>query len=70
MPIINAEDHRPTSIFSKVKDAIFRIIKRFHVRKPVDDSRTLRTGWVIYEELGMIVVGDYATSKIDITDDA
>lgn len=33
---------------------------------PADDPKHLRLGWVIYEEIGMAVINDYATSKIVI----
>lgn len=33
---------------------------------PADDPKNLRLGWVIYEELGIGVINDYALSKIDI----
>jgi hypothetical protein len=31
---------------------------------PADDTRRLRLGWVVYEELGFAVINDYALSKI------
>lgn len=31
---------------------------------PADDPKKLRLGWVIYEEVGIVVVNDYAISKI------
>jgi len=34
---------------------------------PADDPKKLRLGWVIYEEIGIVVVNDYAVSKIEIT---
>jgi len=34
---------------------------------PADDPKKLRLGWVIYEEIGIVVVNDYAISKIDVT---
>lgn len=34
---------------------------------PADDPKKLRLGWVIYEEVGIVVVNDYAISKIDVT---
>ncbi len=33
---------------------------------PADDPKALRLGWVIYEELGIAVINDYATAKIVI----
>ena len=34
---------------------------------PADDPKKLRLGWVIYEEIGIVVVNDYAISKIEVT---
>lgn len=34
---------------------------------PADDPRKLRLGWVIYEEVGIVIVNDYAISKIEVT---
>jgi len=34
---------------------------------PADDPKKLRLGWVIYEEIGIVVVNDYAVSKIEVT---
>lgn len=34
---------------------------------PADSPKELRLGWVIYEELGIIVVNDYALGKISLT---
>ena len=34
---------------------------------PADDPKKLRLGWVIYEEIGIVVVNDYAVSRIDVT---
>lgn len=31
---------------------------------PADDTRRLRMGWVVYEEIGFAVINDYAISKI------
>jgi hypothetical protein len=28
----------------------------------------LRLGWVIYEEVGIVVINDYAISRINMTD--
>jgi hypothetical protein len=33
---------------------------------PADDPKKLRLGWVIYEEIGIVVVNDYAISKIEM----
>ena len=34
---------------------------------PADNPKELRLGWIIYEELGIVVVNDYAISKINMT---
>ena len=34
---------------------------------PADDPKKLRLGWVIYEEIGIVVVNDYAISLIEVT---
>ena len=34
---------------------------------PADDPKKLRLGWVIYEEIGIVVVNDYAVSLIEVT---
>jgi len=34
---------------------------------PADDPKNLRLGWVIYEELGIVVINDYAIAKISLT---
>jgi hypothetical protein len=34
---------------------------------PADDPKKLRLGWVIYEEIGIVIVNDYAVSLIEIT---
>jgi len=34
---------------------------------PADEPRSLRLGWVIYEEIGILVANDYAISKISLT---
>jgi hypothetical protein len=34
---------------------------------PADDPKKLRLGWVIYEELGIVVINDYAIAKIACT---
>jgi hypothetical protein len=31
---------------------------------PADDPKTLRLGWVVYEEIGVAVINDYACAKI------
>lgn len=33
---------------------------------PADDPKKLRLGWVIYEEVGVVIVNDYAVSRVDI----
>lgn len=34
---------------------------------PADDPRRLRLGWVIYEEIGIVVINDYAVAKVTVT---
>lgn len=34
---------------------------------PADDPKKLRLGWVIYEEVGVVIVNDYAVSRIDVS---
>ena len=34
---------------------------------PADDPKKLRLGWVIYEEIGIVVANDYAVSKVEVT---
>lgn len=34
---------------------------------PADNPQALRLGWVIYEEVGIVIVNDYSISKIEIT---
>lgn len=33
---------------------------------PADDPKKLRLGWVIYEEVGIVVVNDYALSRVNV----
>lgn len=33
---------------------------------PCDDPKKLRLGWVIYEEVGIVVINDYALSYVDM----
>lgn len=35
---------------------------------PADDPKKLRLGWVIYEEVGIVVINDYAISKIEVSE--
>jgi len=35
---------------------------------PADDPKKLRLGWVIYEEVGIVVINDYAVSTIEVTE--
>ena len=37
---------------------------------PCDDPKKLRLGWVIYEEVGIVVINDYAISKIIMSADS
>lgn len=34
---------------------------------PADDPRHLRLGWVIYEEIGIVVINDYAVARVNVT---
>jgi len=34
---------------------------------PADDPKKLRLGWVIYEEIGIVVINDYAVARINVT---
>jgi hypothetical protein len=34
---------------------------------PADDPKKLRLGWVVYEEVGIVVLNDYSASKIEVT---
>lgn len=34
---------------------------------PADDPKKLRLGWVIYEEIGIVVINDYAIGKVTVT---
>jgi hypothetical protein len=34
---------------------------------PADDPKKLRLGWVIYEEIGIVVINDYSVSKIEVS---
>jgi hypothetical protein len=34
---------------------------------PADDPKKLRLGWVIYEEIGIVVVNDYAVATIEVS---
>jgi len=34
---------------------------------PADDPKKLRLGWVIYEEIGIVVINSYACAKITVT---
>lgn len=33
---------------------------------PADDPKKLRLGWVIYEEVGIVIVNDYAISRVNV----
>ena len=35
---------------------------------PADDPKKLRLGWVIYEEVGIVIINDYAVAKITMID--
>ena len=34
---------------------------------PADDPKKLRLGWVIYEEVGVCVINDYAVARVNVT---
>lgn len=34
---------------------------------PADDPKRLRLGWVIYEEIGIVVINDYSLAKITVS---
>ncbi len=34
---------------------------------PADDPKKLRLGWVVYEEIGIVVINDYAIAKVTVT---
>lgn len=34
---------------------------------PADDPKKLRLGWVIYEEIGIVVMNDYAVARVNVT---
>ena len=33
---------------------------------PADDPKKLRLGWVIYEEVGIVIINDYALSEVEV----
>lgn len=35
---------------------------------PADDPKKLRLGWIIYEEIGIVIINDYATAKVVVSD--
>ena len=34
---------------------------------PADDPKKLRLGWVIYEEIGIVIINDYAIARVNVT---
>jgi hypothetical protein len=34
---------------------------------PADDPKKLRLGWVVYEEIGICIINDYAVAKVTVT---
>ena len=34
---------------------------------PADDPKKLRLGWVIYEEIGIVIINDYAVAQVSVT---
>jgi hypothetical protein len=37
---------------------------------PADDPKKLRIGWVVYEEIGVVIINPYATAKITVTEES
>jgi len=33
---------------------------------PADDPKRLRLGWVVYEEIGIVIVNDYAIARVEV----
>jgi len=33
---------------------------------PADDPKKLRLGWVVYEEIGVVVINDYAIARVEV----
>ena len=33
---------------------------------PADDPKKLRLGWVVYEEMGVVVINDYAIARVEV----
>ena len=34
---------------------------------PADDPKKLRLGWIIYEEIGIVIINNYAVAKVTVT---
>jgi len=34
---------------------------------PADDPKKLRLGWVVYEEVGVVIVNDYAIARVEVS---
>jgi len=34
---------------------------------PADDPKLLRLGWVVYEEVGIVIVNDYAIARVEVS---
>ena len=34
---------------------------------PADDPKRLRLGWVVYEEIGIVIINDYAIAKVTVS---
>ena len=54
---------------SKFKISEPEPIGKFPIRQditvlPADDPKKLRLGWMIYEDVGMVIVNDYALARV------
>jgi len=34
---------------------------------PADDPKRLRLGWVVYEEIGIVIINDYAIARVEVS---
>jgi hypothetical protein len=67
---IHVSSRMPTSIVMLLAPSDY--VGAFPIRQditvlPADDPRKLRLGWVIYEEIGIVVINDYAVAKVSVT---
>jgi len=58
--------------FSRTRKSID--VPEFPIRQditvlPADDPKKLRLGWVIYEEVGMVIINDYAVARVQVEAD-